>query len=260
MTRRERLENKLAKREEWAAKRRSAAGAVFQAHEKYRGDHAFNTQPGHIPERARVIRREEKAFESLQVADHHDSCAKGIANALDNSIFSDDGDAVEALEARIAEREAERTRKRNANRLYRKGDAEGLKALGLDLESLRMNIAKLESWQDQQPYAKYELANLGGRISADKKRLEAIKARQARSAKAEAAPNGVILETFGDYVTVTFAEKPESEILHALRGAGFSWGAGYWGGKAASLPAEVRALIATNDPQPIVTNEQGGGQ
>jgi hypothetical protein len=145
---------------------------------------------------------------------------------------------------------AERTRMRNANRLYRKVDAEGLKALGLNLESLRMNIAKLESWQDQQPYAKYQLATLGGRITVDKKRLEAVKHRQKKAAEAAAAPGGVTIKTGGEgssWAMVTFAEKPEREILNALREAGFHWGHGSWTGTAEKLPAEVRVLIVTNE-------------
>jgi hypothetical protein len=248
MTRRERLENKLEKRQEWSAKRRSAAASVFQSNEKYHGDVAFNTQPGHIPERARVIARTEKAFESLQVADHHDTCAKGIERALDTSIFSDDGDAVEALEKRIAEREAERERMKLVNKLYRKGDAEGLKALGLDLEALKIKLAAAGSYWGKAPHLPYEMSNLGGRITADRKRLEVIKARKVRTERAEAAPNGVLITEHGEYSVVTFAEKPEREILEALRNAGFSWGNGNWSGKRESLPAEVRALIATNEP------------
>lgn len=35
------------------------------------------------------------------------------------------------------------------------------------------------------------------------------------------------------------SEKPEREILAALRAAGFSWGMGSWIGKASALPAEL---------------------
>src|SRR3990172_3785819 len=52
--------------DEWAAKREAVAGATLQTiSDRYRGDHAFNTQPGYIPERARVIRREGRALGNL---------------------------------------------------------------------------------------------------------------------------------------------------------------------------------------------------
>jgi len=56
--------------DEWAAKRETVANATIQTiSNRYRGDHAFNTQPGHIPERARVIRREDRAIGSLSMAE-----------------------------------------------------------------------------------------------------------------------------------------------------------------------------------------------
>ena len=55
---------------------------------------------------------------------------------------------------------------------------------------------------------------------------------------------GIVIEeigSLGDYARVTFAEKPEREILDALRAAGFSWGGGSWTGSKAKLPESVKA-------------------
>ena len=68
--RQEAADNRADRYDEWAAKREAVAGATLQTiSDRYRGDHAFNTQPGYIPERARVIRREDRALESLGVAE-----------------------------------------------------------------------------------------------------------------------------------------------------------------------------------------------
>lgn len=67
-TYRERREARAERLRGFAEKREATAAATFKSHEQYRGDHAFNTQPGHIPERARVIAREDRAHESLQKA------------------------------------------------------------------------------------------------------------------------------------------------------------------------------------------------
>ena len=73
MTRRERLEAKVERRREWATGRTDKAAALTQYTDRFRGDWAFNTQPGHIPERARVIRIEDKAHEHIEMTHHHEA-------------------------------------------------------------------------------------------------------------------------------------------------------------------------------------------
>ncbi len=64
--RQEGADRKADRYEEWGQKRVEEANATLNhIRDRYRGDFAFNTQPGHIPERARVIQREDRAFESL---------------------------------------------------------------------------------------------------------------------------------------------------------------------------------------------------
>ncbi len=62
-------ERKAEKYEEWADKRESKANAQLNSHSEVRHDWAFITQPGHIPFRAQMIKADDKAFESLNVAD-----------------------------------------------------------------------------------------------------------------------------------------------------------------------------------------------
>lgn len=191
MTRRERLERKLELREEWASKARARSDAAFEGARRIADGIPFG-QPilvGHHSERHarrdqdRIHRGMQRGCEQADLAKHHASKADGLARQLDTSIFSDDPDAVKQIEARIAEREAKRERMKRINALYRKGDAEKLRAeFGIDYEALR---AKLEapgvySWC-RIPYAAYELSNLGNRIRADKERLKAIRARQERA-------------------------------------------------------------------------------
>ena len=242
MTRRERLEAKIEKRQEWAAGRRSKAGQIHTFTDQFRGDHAFNTQPGHIPLRARVIRMEDKAHEHVEMANHHDAKAAGLEAQLDRTVFSDDPNAIEAIEARIAENEAKRDRMKLVNRLFKKGDAAGLAAIGLNLDTIKAKLAAAGPYWGGAPHLPYEMTNLGARIRADKERIEEIRRRQERTEKADAS-GGVLIEG-DDYARVTFAEKPDREILDALRGAGFRWGAGCWVGPRASLPACVAALVA----------------
>jgi hypothetical protein len=252
MTRRERLERKLDKRREWADKAEARSTAASDT-----AHHIASFIPpgqpilvGHHSEKRhrrdldRIDSNMRKAIDNQDLAEHHTAKAGGIATALDRSIFSDDSNAVEALEERIKEHEAQREQMKTINKLYRKGDAEGLAALGINLESLKTTLAAKGSYWGQAPHLPYELSNLGGRITADRKRLEHVKQQQERSAQAEATPNGVSLQQCqGGYVRVTFAEKPERSILTALKDAGFFWGAGSWAGKADQLPNEVKELL-----------------
>ena len=66
-----------------------------------------------------------------------------------------------------------------------------------------------------------------------------IKARQARTAAAEAALGGVVIEGTGEWVRVTFAAKPAREVLDALRATGFRWDGGSWVGERSKLPEAI---------------------
>jgi hypothetical protein len=262
MTRRERLERKLELRQEWGEKAETRSAALSkQSHDMMSvipmgqpilvGHHSEKRDRNY---RDRAWNKMGKSVELGKLADHHASKADGIERALETSIFSDDPDAVEAIEARIAENEAKRERMKLVNKLYKKSDAEGLKALGLDLEALKVKLAAAGGYWGKAPHLPYELSNLGGRITSDRKRLEAVKARQKRTAEAEAAPGGVHIKTGGhgnSWAQVTFAEKPEREILNELKAAGFSWSGGSWVGYSEKLPESVKALAA---PAPEVVS------
>lgn len=259
MTRRERLEHKLQKRQEWAEKADARAETRFEI--AYGAiDGIPPGQPilvGHHSERRhrnaleKHDRNMRKAFEEKDLATHHRSTADGLANALDSSIFSDDADAVEALTARIAEREADRTRMVAANKWWRKYKTmKGCPGYtDTQAERLDREIPNRYSWE-RQPYPGYSLSNLTGRIRADKQRLETVKRRAERTALAEASSTGVIIvkARSANWCSVTFAEKPTREILTALREAGYRWGNGQWNGYLDKLPPIVQTLEPTPTP------------
>lgn len=165
-TYRERREAKAARLQEWAAKREARAAAVFKSNEPFTSDYAFNTQPGHIPLRARIIRQEDRAYESLQKAERMNSRAEGILAAADHAIYSDDPDAVERLTERVAALEAQRDRMKAANAAYRKEHRAELKAM--------------TAYERHQavPFPAYALTNLSGNIARNRKRLQALERSQ----------------------------------------------------------------------------------
>lgn len=177
-TYRERREARAERLRGWAEKReQDATAAITQIHDTYSGDYAFNTQPGHIPERSRVIARQERAFESLHKAESMSSRAAGIEAQLAGAIYSDDPDAIEAFEARIADLEAERDRIKAYNASCRKG-ARNVDLLDEHQQAELVSLARVAAFQigKHGEFPAYVLSNLAGNINRNKKRLAALQA------------------------------------------------------------------------------------
>lgn len=247
MTRREYLENKLQKRLDWEAGRREKAATCHAVGDPFRGDIAFNTQPGHIPERARVIRSMEKSVEHSTMADHHAEKAAGLEAQLNKTIFSDDENATEALKAKIEKERAVVERMKAANKIVRKfkGDIPGGIAALEAINFTATQAAELfkPDFAGRVGFPGYALTNLGANIRRMEARIVEIDRRTKRHENAE-ANGGIAIEGAADYVAITFTEKPSREILDALKAAGFYWGRGSWGGPRNAIPAIVNEAIA----------------
>lgn len=248
MTRRERLEAKLAKRAEWADKARDRSAQRWHVADQATAGIPFG-QPilvGHHSEarhRAaldKADRNMRKACEESDLAKHHDSRADGLAAQLDRSIFSDDPVAIDALGDRIDALTAKRDEMKRANAYWRKHKS--MKGFpGLSDESaarLDADIPTRYSWE-RQPFPSYTISNLGARIRQAAERQKIIAARAERTERA--AETGVLIEGT-DYVRVTFPDKPDRDILDALRAANFRWSGGSWCGYRAALPESVTAM------------------
>ncbi len=255
--RRARLEAKMERRTVWAGK---AAGRSQARLVRARsiGDGIPFGQPilvGHHSERRsradaeRIHSNMGKAVEESRLAEHHEQRAAGIASQLERSVFSDDENAVEALELRIAQREATVAHRKAVNAAFKKAKGEpparfaALVASGLMTQAEALSVAgTMASMRYDRPFPSYSLTNLNANIRRDRERIAELKLRQARTETAR-AQGGVKLENVGEYVRITFAEKPEREVLEALREAGFRWGGGSWVGERTKLPADVAKLI-----------------
>jgi hypothetical protein len=231
MTYRERREDRAGRLQEWAAKREDRAEAVFKAGEPFTSDHAFNTQPGHIPFRARLIAREDRAHESLAKAASMRSRAAGIESQLAGSIYDDDPDAIEQLQARIARLEAERDEAKRVNAAYRREHKAELAAMG---SAYKRNQA--------MPYPSYHFQNLSGNLSRQRERLARLErtaaaVEAAGQAEALAGADGITVRESAvtgvpGYVDVVFTDKPPAEVRDGLKAHGFRWHkqAGCWYG------------------------------
>lgn len=172
MTYRERREAKADRLRGWAEKRETDAAASLAAEPAYRDDWAFITQPGHIPARSAMNRRDERRHESLTKAASMSARADSIEAQAAHAIYSDDDDAIPRLRERIAGWEAERARIKAYNASCRKG-ARNVKLLDEKQQAELASIARVAPYQlrDNGAAPAYWSANLSGNINRQRKRL-----------------------------------------------------------------------------------------
>lgn len=179
----------------WAEKREARSAAAFKAAKTIADGIPFG-QPiliGHHSEK-RARRDQEKIHNGMRAGcDHADKAvsmagkADEIERQADNAIYSDDVDAIDRLQDKIAGLEAERTRIKEVNRLVRKHGLIG--AADQLTEAERTELIKLAHIQayyhpETKGFPPYVLTNLGGNISRLKKRLEYLSGGPAKSATA----------------------------------------------------------------------------
>lgn len=158
----------------WADKRDDKAVALQAANDPYRGDIAFATQPGHIPERARAIARTERAAEHHIKATSMRSRADNIKAQMDAAVYDDDPDAIERLEEKLTRLEAERDRIKAYNASCRRGERD---ITLLDDEQQRKLLACATAGQVKPNGAMptYATSNLGATINTTRKRIARLK-------------------------------------------------------------------------------------
>jgi hypothetical protein len=248
------MENRLEKRLAWAEGRKEKAAEAFEAADRATEGIPFG-QPiliGHHSEarhRAAIERSDNamrRGSESVHMAEHHEEKAAGIERQLESSIFSDDPDAIEALTAKADAIDAGRARCKVVNAAFRQAQGENsaeklahMLQRGTISEKEATDAGRLFSLcpYEHQPYPAYHLTNLGAKARTARQRIEEVKARTERAESA----GGVLIVRHpeANWCTVTFAEKPDREILDALRTAGYRWGGGSWSGYLNKLPPTV---------------------
>lgn len=193
MTYRERREARAARRDSWAegreAKSETSFAKVHQILDSIPMGQPILVDHYSAKRHRKDIERMDSAMgaavEHSKMAEHHASKAEGIRDQLERSIYSDDHDAIEKLEERIAALEAERTAIRVFNAAVRKakGDQPTIVALVLALpEDLRRgweshNRIYPGAWQ----FPSYASSNLSGNIKRNRDRLTLLQARKAAS-------------------------------------------------------------------------------
>lgn len=259
MTRRSYLENRLAKREQWAESASTKASQRFaradQISERFAGGQPIlvghHSERGARADQERIHNAMDKGIDLSNKAAHHSQAASGLARQLDHSIFSDDDNAIAALELRANQREAEADRMVAVNKAFKKngGNLAALVTDGTITEAQEASILRnmRHDWRPKlTPHPAFEITNMRALVRTDRKRIDEIKQRVTMVAKAESAGGTLITRTndgFSDYITVTFAEKPDRSIIDSLKAAGFSWSGGSWHGYCKTLPEGIEETV-----------------
>lgn len=178
MTYRERREARAERLRDWAESRDAKAAQAHDTAQAATAGIEFG-QPilvGHHSERRhrnaidRSWNAMGRAVESSKMADRHREKADEIDRQAKNAIYSDDPDAVERLEAKLATMEAARETMKVENREWLKGYRAELKEAGMT------DTATAYERDQARPHPSYAITNLGGNISRTRKRLAALKA------------------------------------------------------------------------------------
>ena len=262
VTKREKLERKLEKREEWAEKAREKCSEEFETARKITENIPFG-QPilvGHHSEKKhrRDIERSashmDKGCAEYRKAEYHEEKARGLSRMLDNTIFSDDEDAIERLTEKLGDRRALQEGYKRINKIIRSKITPAEKVKEIMLVGIVGEENATEMVERGYGIPAYAMQNNNGEIRRLEQRIKEITARKARQAEAEQA-GGVAVTISGDYATVTFAEKPEYSIIRSLKDTGFYFSRGSWRGLKSALPECVRALLPTA-PAPVGAEAQ----
>jgi hypothetical protein len=180
VTYRERRLRKAERLREWAGKRDVKSTAAFdRAHEI--ADGIPFGQPilvGHHSER-RARRDHERIDNGMRAGIEHERKADdfrrraaGIEAAAEHAIYSDDGDAIERLEERIAELDAKQARMKTINAAIRKGIS--LDTLNLT-EREKSDLVDAARFSGCKGYPAYALANNNGNLRRYRQRLEELR-------------------------------------------------------------------------------------
>lgn len=124
--------------------------------------------------RDRIGSTYDRGFADLSKARDMRSRAANIEAQADGAIYSDDPDAIERLEERISELEAERDRWKAYNASCRKGARD----VGLLTEAELAHViswARTGSLRDNGAVPTFHLTNLSGNIKRNRDRLEMLK-------------------------------------------------------------------------------------
>ena len=227
----DRREERAERLEERASKARAESHAAFQvAHEI--GSRIPMGQPilvGHHSEKHhrrdldKIDRNMRKSVDADKKAAYYDRRAEPARS--NSAISSDDPDAVEKLEAKLAAYQAAQERDKARNAWYRKHKTmKGFPGV-TDEEAARIDAELAEMREEiRRPVPAWQLSNRNGEISRLKKRLESLRSvDEMEHVEIEFDGGTIITNEDVNRVQILFDTKPDEDTRAKLKSNGFRW-------------------------------------
>lgn len=198
----------------------------------------------------RMLRQQEKVQASYrrrveEMSDWQERALRKLRQRYDPALIArapirtEDADATERLQEKIAQAEALQETMKAVNKTVRRF-ARSMKAADLDdkaREGLRLALAAETGWSDRTldsvmtpdymgriGFAKYQLSNNGAEIRRLRQRLEKVEAL-AEAEPVEKEVNGIRIEQDpeANRVRIFFPGKPDADTRSKLKSRGFRW-------------------------------------
>jgi len=147
--------------------------------------------------------------------------SRADAAESNRAIFSDDPDASEKLEAKVERLEKRQEMMKSANRLARKGDRDGLTAMGFS----DANIDQLLTPEyGRVGFPSYLLTNNNANIRRITQRIAQIAAHaDDQTSEFHVGPVRIVDSVDDNRLQIFFPDKPSAEVRTALKRSGFRW-------------------------------------
>lgn len=150
---------------------------------------------------------------------------KAEAAALNNSISSDDPEALQKLKEKLAALQDNQEEMKKANAYYRKHKTmKGYPGVS-DIEAASLDEKIKDSYLGEQPYPSCRLTNNNANMRRIKGRIKALEAKSNISSDDGWEFDGGHVEMNVEYnrIQIFFDDKPDEEIRTELKRHGFRW-------------------------------------
>lgn len=169
--------------------------------------------------RERIHQKMRKGYALHQKADELRRRAEAVQR--NTAIFSDDPQVVEKLEAKIQRLELRQAMMRQANKLVRKNDRDGLAEMGFSEPTI---TRLLTPEYGQVGFPDYQLRNNGANIRRLKERLQHIEAHANDETSEKVLGDIRIVDNPEvNRVQIFFPDKPSDKVRADLKAHGFRW-------------------------------------
>lgn len=212
-----------------AEKARQEAAARFENARRQTEGIVFG-QPilvGHHSEgrhRAAIKRHDQNmnaGCRAMDKAQHYDRRAEAAES--NHAISGDDPAAIDKLRAKLAQLQVAQEKMRAANKLARKGDRDGLAALGFNETTINELLNPKYSYE-KPGFQGWQLSNNNANIKRVRQRIEQLEKAEARgTVEIEASGVRVVDNVEENRLQLIFPGKPSEEVRAVLKRHAFKW-------------------------------------